>query len=141
MWRRALADLRGVWLLQRLLRMRGERGRGGCLVELSRMERIHKSRWIRSCSLRLYKQRDGLTANLFISIDARMVVIRGSALHHIVKMSVPIQDSFVKTMEANRRFKKGSSLGEEVNANAAVPLQHRDDRKPTGPQPPRRVAI
>ncbi len=110
-------------------------------MQLSRTERILKSRWIRSCSLRLYKRRDGLTANLCISIDARMVVIRGSALHHIVKMSVPIQDSFVKTMEANRRFRKASSLGEEVNANAAIHLQHRDDRKPTGPQSAGGVAI
>src|SRR5258707_12853080 len=141
MWRRALADLRGVWLLQSLLRMRGESGRRECLMQLSRMERIVKSRWMRSCSLRLYKQLDGLTANLSISIDARMVVIRGSALHHIVKMSIPIHDSFVKTMAANRLYKKARSLGEEVNANAAVHLQYSDDRKPTGAQPASRLAI
>src|SRR5216683_4271614 len=140
MWRRALDDLRGVWLLQSLLRMRGESGRRGWLMQLSKTEPSLRNRLTRSYSPPLSQRPGGSTVSPFTSIDAR-TLINGSAAHHIAKMSAPIPRSRVRTTAGVLPFSKASSLGEEVNANAAVHLQHRDDRKPTGPQPVGRVAI
>src|SRR5258707_5342059 len=140
MWRRALADLRGVWLLQRLLRMRGESGRRGWLMQLSKTQRSLRSRLITSYSRQLAQQLAGSTVSLFTSTDAP-TVISGSAAHRTAKMSAPIPRLRVRTTAGMLPFSKASSLGEEVNANAAVHLQHRDDRKPTGPQSAGRVAI
>src|SRR5258707_10079116 len=140
MWRRALGDLRGVWLLQRLLRMWGESGRRGWLMQLSKTERSLRSRLTRSYSPQLSQRLAGSTVNPFTSTDVR-TAISGFAAHRTAKTSVPIPRSSVRITEDVLPFSRASSLGEEVNANAAVHLQHRDDRKPTGPQPASRLAI
>src|SRR5258708_27482490 len=133
MWRRALEDLRGVWLLQSMLR--GESGRRrGWLMQLSRMERIHRSRLIRSFLRQSCKRLAVSTVSLFMFIDARMV-IRGSALHLTVRMLTKDRRSPVKITEGAPQFRGARNPGEEVNANAAIRLQYRDDRKPTWAEP------
>src|SRR5216683_3082840 len=96
-----------------------------------RSSSTRKSRLIRSYLLPLFRQQDGLTGNLYISIGAGKVTIHGFVLHRTVKMSARIQGFFVQIMEANRQSSKVKSPGEEVNANATVRVQHRDDRQPT----------
>src|SRR5258707_2715990 len=122
------------------MRWRGESGRRGWLMQLSRMERSIRNRLTRSYLRRLSQRLAGLTVNLCTSTDAQ-TVINGSAVHPTAKTSVPIPRLRVRTTAGVLPFSKASSLGEEVNANAAVHLQHRDDRKSTGPQPTGRVAI
>src|SRR5258707_9281839 len=110
MWRRALVDLPGMWLLQKVLRMRGESGRRGWLMQLSRTERIHRSRLIRSFLRRSYKRLAGLTVSLSMFIDARMV-IRGSAPHLTVRMLTKDRRSPVKITEDTPQFREVWSPG------------------------------
>jgi hypothetical protein len=68
-------------------------------------------------------------------------IILGSVLRLIVKTLRPTPLATVRTTVANLQFSAGSNRGAEVDANATVHLQHRDDREPTRPQPAGRVAI
>src|SRR5258707_8701940 len=137
--RRGRRRLFGMWLLWRMLRMRGESGRG-CLMQLSRTECIHRSRLIRSFLRQSYKRLAVSTVSLSMFIDARMV-IRGSAPHLTVRMLTKDRRSPVKITEGAPQFRGAWNPGEEVNANAAIHLQHRDDREPTGPESAGRMAV
>ena len=109
-------------------------------MQLSKTERIPKSRLIRSFLRQSCKRLAVSTASLSMFTDARMV-IRGSAPHLTVRMLTKDRRSPVKITEGAPQFKGDMNPGEGVNANAAIHLQHRDDRKPTGPESAGGVAI
>ncbi len=73
--------------------------------------------------------------------SAQRAVIPGTAAHPTARMSTLTLGCSARITEAKQRSSVAWSPGEAVTDKATVHIQYRDDRQPTGPQPPGRMAI